>query len=180
MNSLEIARKAKPIQITDVAQKVGLRLDEIEVFGNYKAKVSLKVLDRFFSRPPAAKLICVTGMTPTKEGDGKTCTSIGLTEALGILKKKVILCLREPSLAPIFGYKGGATGGGYAQVLPMEDINLHFTGDFHAIQSAHNLLSAVLENHIHHGNSLGIDFEVEIQEMELVRRKGRPPLLVDP
>ncbi len=159
MNSLEIARKAKPIQITEVAQKVGLHLDEIEVFGNYKAKVSLKVLDRFFSRPPAAKLICVTGMTPTKEGDGKTCTSVGLTEALGILKKKVILCLREPSLAPIFGFKGGATGGGYAQVLPMEDINLHFTGDFHAIQSAHNLLSAVLENHIHHGNALGIDPE---------------------
>ncbi len=156
LSTLEIARKAKPHQIFAVANKAGIRLDELEAYGHYKAKVSLSALERRVTRPDG-KLICVTGMTPTKEGDGKTCTSISLTQGLGVLKKSVMLCLREPSLAPIFGHKGGATGGGYAQVLPMEDINLHFTSDFHAIQTAHNLLSAVLENHIHHGNSLGID-----------------------
>ena len=134
LSTLEIAKKAKPEQIHAIAAKAGIHADEIEFYGQYKAKVSLKVLDRLHGRPQG-KLICVTGMTPTKEGDGKTCTSIGLTQALGFLKKKVILCLREPSLAPIFGYKGGATGGGYAQVIPMEDINLHFTGDIHAIRS---------------------------------------------
>jgi len=156
LSTLEIAAKAKPQQIHAIAAKAGIRADELEAFGSTKAKVSLKVLERLSNRPNG-KLICVTGMTPTKEGDGKTCTSVGLTEALGLLKKKVILCLREPSLAPIFGYKGGAAGGGYAQVLPMEDINLHFTGDIHAIEIAHNLLAAVLENHIHHGNALNID-----------------------
>jgi formate--tetrahydrofolate ligase len=156
MKSLEIAQKAKPIQIFEMAHRAGLRLEEIESFGNYKAKVSLSVLQRFAARP-FGKLICVTGMTPTKEGDGKTSTSIGLTQALGLMKKKVMLCLREPSLAPIFGFKGGATGGGYSQVLPMADINLHFTGDIHAVEIAHNLLAAVVENHMHHGNALGID-----------------------
>ncbi len=156
LSSLEIARKAKPEHVHALANKAGIHVDEIEVYGNTKAKVSLKVLERLHARP-YGKLICVTGMTPTREGDGKTCTSVGLTQALGVLKKKVMLCLREPSLAPIFGFKGGATGGGYAQVLPMEDINLHFTGDIHAIEIAHNLLAAVLENHIHHGNALGID-----------------------
>lgn len=155
-SSLEIAAKAKPHQIYAVASKAGIRVDEMEVYGSYKAKVSLRVLERLATRPNS-KLVCVTGMTPTKEGDGKTTTSVGLTEAFGLLKKNVILCLREPSLAPIFGFKGGATGGGYAQVLPMEDINLHFTGDIHAIEIAHNLLAAVLENHIHHGNALKID-----------------------
>ncbi len=155
-STLEIASKAKPRQILDIATQCGLRADEVEVYGNDKAKISLKVLDRFADRPNG-KLICVSGMTPTREGDGKTCTSIGLTQALGKLKKKVVLCLREPSLAPIFGFKGGATGGGYSQVLPMEDINLHFTGDIHAIEIAHNLLAAVMENHIHHGNALGIN-----------------------
>lgn len=154
--SLEIAYKAKPIQIHEIANSIGIRVEEIEAFGNYKAKVSLKVLERFAGRP-FGKLICVTGMTPTKEGDGKTCTSVALTQALGFLKKKVMLCLREPSLAPIFGFKGGATGGGYAQVVPMEDINLHFTSDFHAIQIAHNLLTAVLENHVHYNNPLRIN-----------------------
>ncbi len=154
--TLDIAYKAKPHQIFDIAVKAGLRLEEIEMYGNYKAKVSLNVLERLWARP-TGKLICITGMTPTKEGDGKTCTSVGLTQALGFLKKKVMLCLREPSLAPIFGFKGGASGGGYSQVLPMEDINLHFTGDIHAIEIAHNLLAAVLENHIHHGNALNID-----------------------
>ncbi len=145
MDTLEIAHKAKPQQIYAIANKAGIPIDELEVYGNFKAKVSLKALDRRASRPNG-KLICVTGMTPTKEGDGKTCTSVGLTQALGLLKKNVILCLREPSLAPIFGYKGGAAGGGYAQVLPMEDINLHSTGDIHAIEIAHNLLAAVLDS----------------------------------
>ena len=156
--TLEIASQAKPLQIFEIATRAGIRLEEIETYGSLKAKVSLKVLERLASRPNG-KLICVTGMTPTREGDGKTCTSIGLTQALGVLKKKVMLCLREPSLAPIFGFKGGAAGGGYAQVLPMEDINLHFTGDIHSIEIAHNLLAAVLENHIHHGNKLDIDVE---------------------
>ena len=156
--TLEIARKAKPHQIYAIANKAGIRLDELEVFGNYKAKVSLTALERRATRPNG-KLICVTGMTPTKEGDGKTCTSIGLTQALGLLKKNAMLCLRQPSLAPIFGYKGGATGGGYSQVVPMEEINLHFTGDIHAIETAHNLLAAVLENHIHYGNALKVDPE---------------------
>ncbi|MBI2095572.1 MAG: formate--tetrahydrofolate ligase [Candidatus Omnitrophica bacterium] len=156
LSSLEIARKAKPHHIHAVAAGAGIHADELEVYGSTKAKVSLALLDRLAARPQG-KLICVTGMTPTREGDGKTCTSIGLTQALDLLKKKVMLCLREPSLAPIFGYKGGATGGGYAQVLPMEDINLHFTGDIHAIEIAHNLLAAVLDNHIQHGNALRID-----------------------
>ncbi len=158
LSSLEIAQKAKPIQIFEIAHRAGLRLDEIESYGNFKAKVSLSVLERLSSRPNG-KLICITGMTPTKEGDGKTSTSIGLTQALGLLKKKVMLCLREPSLAPIFGFKGGATGGGYSLVLPMADINLHFTGDIHAVEIAHNLLTAVVENHLHHGNALNIDKE---------------------
>jgi formate--tetrahydrofolate ligase len=158
LSTLEIAAKAKPLQIFEVATKAGIRLEEVEAYGNFKAKVSLKVLDRLASRPNG-KLICVTGMTPTKEGDGKTCTSVGLTQALGVLKKKAMLCLREPSLAPIFGFKGGASGGGYSQVLPMEDINLHFTGDIHAIEIAHNLLAAALDNHIYHKNSLNIDPE---------------------
>ena len=156
--TLEIALRAKPHHIHAVATEAGIHADEIEAYGNYKAKVSLKILDRLHNRP-LGKLICVSGMTPTKEGDGKTCTSIGLTQALGKLKKKAMLCLREPSLAPIFGYKGGATGGGWAQVLPMEDINLHFTGDFHAIGVAHNLLASVMENHLHFGNALDIDPE---------------------
>ena len=157
-STLEIALRAKPHHIHAVATAAGIHADEIEAFGSHKAKVSLQILERLHNRP-SGKLICVSGMTPTKEGDGKTCTSIALTQAMGLLKKKVMLCLREPSLAPIFGFKGGGTGGGYAQVLPMEDINLHFTGDIHAIQAAHNLLAAVMENHLHHGNVLDIDPE---------------------
>lgn len=158
LSTLEIAHQAKPHQIYEIANKAGIRVEEVEAFGAYKAKISLGVLERLSQRPNG-KLICVTGMTPTKEGDGKTCTSVGLTQGLGVLKKKVMLCLREPSLAPIFGFKGGAAGGGYSQVVPMEDINLHFTGDIHAIEIAHNLLAAVLENHIHFGNALNIDVE---------------------
>lgn len=155
-STVEIAKKAKPHQIHVIANKAGIKIEEVEAYGSYKAKISLGVLDRLATRP-SGKLICVTGMTPTREGDGKTTTSIGLTQGLGVLKKKVFLCLREPSLSPIFGFKGGATGAGYSQVAPFEDINLHFTGDIHAIEIAHNLLAAVMENHLHHGNKLGMD-----------------------
>lgn len=157
-NTLEISQKAKPLQIHAVAAKAGIRVEEMEPYGSYKAKVSLSILDRYANKP-YGKLICVSGMTPTREGDGKTTTAIGLTQAFGALKKKVMLCLREPSLAPIFGNKGGGTGAGRSQVVPMDDINLHFTGDSHAVAAAHNLLAAALDNHIHQGNELDIDPE---------------------
>ncbi len=134
----------------------GLRMEELEVYGSYKAKVSLKALDRIRTRP-LGKLILVTAMTPTPSGEGKTSTAIGLTQALGRLRKRVVLTLREPSIGPIFGVKGGACGSGYAQVIPMEEINLHFTGDIHAVGTAHNLLAALVENHVTHGNELSID-----------------------
>ncbi|MBI3333539.1 MAG: formate--tetrahydrofolate ligase [Candidatus Omnitrophica bacterium] len=155
-SNIEIAQAARPLQITEIARMAGLRMEEIEVYGPYKAKVSLKALERIRSRPQG-KLILVTAMTPTEAGEGKTSTAIGLTEAMGRLRKKVILTLREPSIGPIFGAKGGACGSGYAQVLPMEDINLHFTGDIHAVGTAHNLLAALVENHLLHGNALSID-----------------------
>jgi formate--tetrahydrofolate ligase len=152
----EIARLTHPKQIVGVATKAGLNADELELYGNYKAKVVLGVLQRLKARPDG-KLVLVTAITPTRHGEGKTCVSIGLTQALGRLKKRVILCLREPSLGPALGLKGGGCGGGYAQVLPMEDINLHFTGDIHAVTSAHNLLSAAIDNHISRGNELKFD-----------------------
>ncbi|MDD4879300.1 MAG: formate--tetrahydrofolate ligase [Candidatus Omnitrophica bacterium] len=152
----EIARLTHPKQIVGVATKAGLNADELELYGNFKAKITLSVLQRLKQRPDG-KLILVTAMTPTKHGEGKTCISIGLTQALGRLKKRVILCLREPSLGPALGFKGGGCGGGYAQVLPMEDINLHFTGDIHAVTAAHNLLSAVIDNHLAKGNELKLD-----------------------
>lgn len=152
----EIAKLTHPKQIVGVATKAGLNADELELYGNFKAKVTLAVLQRLKQRPDG-KLILVTAMTPTRHGEGKTCISIGLTQALGRLKKRVFLCLREPSLGPALGLKGGGCGGGYAQVLPMEDINLHFTGDIHAITAAHNLLSAVIDNHLAKGNALKLD-----------------------
>ncbi|OGX35691.1 MAG: formate--tetrahydrofolate ligase [Omnitrophica WOR_2 bacterium RIFCSPLOWO2_12_FULL_51_24] len=152
----EIAKLTHPKQIVGVATKAGLNADELELYGNFKAKVTLAVLQRLKQRPDG-KLILVTAMTPTKHGEGKTCVSIGLTQALGRLKKRVFLCLREPSLGPALGLKGGGCGGGYAQVLPMEDINLHFTGDIHAITAAHNLLSAIIDNHLAKGNALKLD-----------------------
>jgi len=151
---IAIAQAAKLRPITDVARDAGLREDELELFGRTKAKVHL---DAVTSRTPKGKLILVSGITPTAAGEGKSTVSVGLTMALKRMGKNAIVCLREPSLGPVFGVKGGAAGGGYAQVVPMEDINLHFTGDFHAISSAHNLLSAMLDNHIHQGNALGID-----------------------
>jgi formate--tetrahydrofolate ligase len=155
-SSLEIAQAATLRPIADVAGEVGLESDEVELYGRYKAKVGLDVLDRLAAQPDG-KLIDVTAITPTKAGEGKTTTSVSLTQGLGTIGKRPVLCLREASLGPVFGIKGGAAGGGYAQVVPMEDMNLHFTGDIHAIGAANNLLAAMLEAHILHGNELGID-----------------------
>jgi formate--tetrahydrofolate ligase len=155
-SSLEIAQDAQLLPITEIAAAAGLEPDEVESYGRYKAKVSLAVLDRLADRPDG-KLVCVTAITPTKFGEGKTTTSVSLTQGLGAIGRRPVLCLREASLGPVFGIKGGAAGAGYAQVVPMEDMNLHFTGDIHAIGAANNLLAAMLEAHLLHGNELGID-----------------------
>jgi formate--tetrahydrofolate ligase len=151
---IEIAQAAKLRSITDVAADLGLGPDELIPYGDSKAKVRLKNVDE---RPRRARLVLVTAVNPTAAGEGKSTVTVGVTQALRKLGHNAVLCMREPSLGPVFGIKGGAAGGGYAQVVPMEDINLHFTGDFHAITSAHNLLSAMLDNHLHQGNGLGID-----------------------
>lgn len=151
-----IAQEAKMLPISQIASQLGITEDELELYGKYKAKVSLDVLDRLKDKKDA-KLILVTAINPTPAGEGKTTTNVGLSMGLNKIGKKTITALREPSLGPCFGVKGGAAGGGYAQVVPMDDINLHFTGDFHAITSAHNLLAAMLDNHLHQGNSLGLD-----------------------
>jgi len=153
---IEIARRSKMLPIEEIAAKLKIGDDDLEHYGKDKAKVSLDLYRRLEDKP-AGKLVLVTAITPTPAGEGKTTTSIGLCDGLNRIGKQTVACLREPSLGPCFGMKGGAAGGGYAQVVPMEDINLHFTGDFHAIELAHNLLSAMLDNHIHHGNALGID-----------------------
>ena len=153
-SDIEIAQAAKLQHILKIAQKVGLSEDEIEYYGKYKAKIDLSVMDR---ERENGKLILVTAITPTPAGEGKTTTTIGLADGLALLGKKTVVALREPSLGPVFGIKGGAAGGGYAQVVPMEDINLHFTGDFHAVGAANNLLAAMLDNHIFQGNELNID-----------------------
>jgi len=156
-SDIEIAQAAKLQPISKVArERLGIAEEHLEPYGHTKAKISLKYLDTLKSRKNG-KLILVTAMTPTPAGEGKTTTTVGLGDALNHIGKKAVICLREPSLGPVFGMKGGAAGGGYAQVVPMEDINLHFTGDFGAIQLANNLLAAMLDNHIHHGNELGID-----------------------
>ena len=156
LSDVEIAQQAKIKPVTEIAQKLNLDVDDLEFYGKYKAKISSEVWQRVKNNPDG-KLILMTAITPTPAGEGKTTTSIGLADAFNKIGKKVCVALREPSLGPCFGIKGGAAGGGYAQVVPMEDINLHFTGDFHAITTAHNLLAAVLDNHIHHGNELKID-----------------------
>lgn len=153
---IEIAQEAKMVHIKDVAAKLDIKEDELELYGKYKAKLSDELAERVRDRADG-KLILVTAINPTPAGEGKTTTSVGLGEAFGKLGKKAVIALREPSLGPCFGIKGGAAGGGYAQVVPMEDLNLHFTGDFHAITSANNLLAALLDNHIQQGNELGID-----------------------
>ena len=154
---IEIAQKAKLQRISEVAKnKLGIDDRHLDPYGHYKAKVSLDYVNSLAARPDG-KLILVTAITPTPAGEGKTTTTVGLGDALNLIGKRACICLREPSLGPVFGMKGGAAGGGYAQVVPMEDINLHFTGDFNAIALANNLLAALIDNHIHHGNELGID-----------------------
>ena len=153
---IQIAQEAKMLPIKDVAAAIGIKEDDLELYGKYKAKISDELINRTKENPDG-KLILVTAINPTPAGEGKTTTSVGLGEAFGRLGKKALIALREPSLGPCFGIKGGAAGGGYAQVVPMEDLNLHFTGDFHAITSANNLLAALLDNHIQQGNELGID-----------------------
>ena len=155
-SDIEIAQEARMLPIIEVAQSLGLSEDDIDLYGKYKAKVSLDVWHRL-ENEPSGKLVLVTAITPTPAGEGKTTTTVGLGQALNRVGKKAIIALREPSLGPSFGIKGGAAGGGYSQVIPMEDINLHFTGDIHAVTTAHNLLAAMLDNHLHQGNQLNID-----------------------
>src|SRR5688572_14881367 len=152
-SDIEIAQAAKLRPIVDVAKEIGLGPDDLDLYGKYKAKIPLEIT----TRPAKGKLVVVTAINPTAAGEGKTTTSVGLAQALRKIGTNAVLCIREPSLGPVFGVKGGAAGGGYAQVLPMDDINLHFTGDFHAISSAHALLAAMLDNHLQQGNALGID-----------------------
>ena len=155
-SDIEIAQAAHPKPIGDIASKLGIPDSALEPFGRTKAKVSLEYIDSLADRPDG-KLILVTAISPTPAGEGKTTTTVGLGDALNHIGKRAVICLREPSLGPVFGMKGGAAGGGYSQVIPMEDINLHFTGDFNAIALANNLLAAMIDNHIHHGNELGFD-----------------------
>ncbi|MBR6790364.1 MAG: formate--tetrahydrofolate ligase [Oscillospiraceae bacterium] len=156
LSDIEIAQSAKMLPIAQVADKIGIDQDELEFYGKYKAKLSDDLIARLADRPDG-KLILVTAINPTPAGEGKTTTSIGLGEAMAKIGKKAVMALREPSLGPVFGVKGGAAGGGYSQVVPMEDLNLHFTGDMHAITAANNLLCAMLDNHLQQGNTLGID-----------------------
>ena len=156
LTDIEIAQQAKMLPITEVAQKLGIAENDIEMYGRYKAKLSMDLI-RNLEAKKAGKLVLVTAITPTPAGEGKSTTTVGLAQGLAKIGKDVIVALREPSLGPCMGIKGGAAGGGYSQVVPMEDINLHFTGDFHAITSAHMLLSAMLDNHIQQGNLLNID-----------------------
>ncbi len=151
---IEIAQAAKPRPIAEIAAEAGLGPDEFLPYGRFKAKITPEAAA---ARPPKGRLVLVTGINPTPAGEGKSTVTVGLAQAMRRMGKNVMVCLREPSLGPVFGVKGGAAGGGYAQVIPMDEINLHFTGDFHAITSAHNLLSALLDNHLHQGNALGID-----------------------
>ncbi|MEZ7616417.1 formate--tetrahydrofolate ligase [Streptococcus sp. 27098_8_73] len=156
LSDIEIANSVQMKPIKEVAEKLGIAEDALSLYGNYKAKISAGQLEGLKDKPDG-KLILVTAISPTPAGEGKTTTSVGLVDALAAIGKKAVIALREPSLGPVFGIKGGAAGGGHAQVVPMEDINLHFTGDFHAIGVANNLLAALIDNHIHHGNALGID-----------------------
>ena len=156
LSDLDIAQAARMKPIAEIASGLGILEEELEPYGRYKAKVNLEILERLKDKPNG-KLIDVTAITPTPLGEGKTVTTIGLSQSLGFIGKRVFTCIRQPSLGPVFGIKGGAAGGGYAQVVPMEEFNLHLTGDVHAIGAAHNLLAAIIDNHIHHGNALGID-----------------------
>ncbi|NLJ41088.1 MAG: formate--tetrahydrofolate ligase, partial [Clostridiales bacterium] len=154
LTDIEIAQSTKLKPIEEIAKTAGIEGKYLDNYGKYKAKVDIGFFNKIKDRPKG-KLLYVTAITPTPAGEGKTCTAIGLTQGLGKLGKNAMVCIREPSLGPTFGIKGGAAGGGYSQVLPMEDINLHFTGDIHAVTAAHNLLTALVENHINKGNELG-------------------------
>jgi len=156
-SDLEIARSVKPRPITDIAHEMGFTDDEIELYGKYKAKVTIEGIERAERERPRGKYVLVTAISPTPLGEGKSTTTVGLAQGLGRIGKRAAVALRQPSLGPVFGIKGGAAGGGYSQVIPMEDFNLHLTGDTHAIGAAHNLAAAFIDNHIHHGNELGID-----------------------
>ena len=153
-SDIAIAQAARPRPIADVAAEIGLGPDDILPYGKFKAKITAEAVA---SRKPSGRLVLITGINPTPAGEGKSTVTVGLAQAMRRMGQKVVVCIREPSLGPVFGVKGGAAGGGYAQVVPMDEINLHFTGDFHAITSAHNLLSAMVDNHVHHGNALGLD-----------------------
>ena len=155
-SDLEIAQEAKMLKINDVANSIGLSEDDIELYGNYKAKITFDAVKKFENNKDG-KLILVTAINPTPAGEGKSTTTVGLGMAFNKLGYKSVIALREPSLGPVMGVKGGAAGGGYAQAVPMEDLNLHFTGDLHAITTANNTISAMIDNHIHQGNELGID-----------------------
>ncbi len=156
LSDIEIAQKAKCLPVTEIAKKLSVDQDDLEFYGKYKAKLPLSLVDKYSDRPDG-KLILVTAINPTPAGEGKTTVTVGLGEAMNKIEKNAVIALREPSMGPVFGIKGGAAGGGYAQVIPMEDINLHFTGDMHAITSANNLLCAIIDNHIQQGNELSID-----------------------
>src|SRR6187549_1766896 len=156
-SDIEISQSAKKTPILEIAKKrLGIDAENLDPYGHYKAKVSMDYV-KSLQNKPNGKLILVSAITPTPAGEGKTTTTVGLTDALNHIGKKAMLCIREPSLGPCFGMKGGAAGGGYAQVVPMEEINLHFTGDLHAIGTANNLLAALIDAHVHHGNALGLD-----------------------
>ena len=168
LSDIEIAQQAEMKPIVEIAKQCNLTEDELELYGKYKAKVSFDAMDRLQDKPDG-KLVLVTAITPTPAGEGKSTTTIGLTQALQQIGVNSIAVLREPSLGPVFGVKGGAAGGGYAQVVPMEDINLHFTGDMHAITAANNLLAAMIDNHIFQGNALQID----VRRISWKRATGR-------
>ena len=156
MTDIEIAQSCRMQPITEIAEKAGIRQEELELYGRYKAKIAPDAMARLQDKPDG-KLVLVTAINPTPAGEGKTTTTVGLGQAMARIGKNAVIALREPSLGPVFGVKGGAAGGGYAQVVPMEDINLHFTGDMHAITAANNLLCAMIDNHLQQGNALGID-----------------------
>ena len=156
-SDLEIARSVTPRPIVDVARDLGLADDELELYGPTKAKVTLEAIRRLEAERPRGKYVVVTAISPTPLGEGKSTTTVGLAQGLNAIGRKAAVCIRQPSLGPVFGIKGGAAGGGYSQVIPMEDFNLHLTGDVHAIGSAHNLAGAFLDNSLHHKNPLGID-----------------------
>ncbi len=174
LSDIEIAQKAKLRPILDIAKKAGFKASEVELYGKDKAKINLSALKRL-SKKKNGKLILITTITPTSLGEGKTTTTIGLGQAFAKLGQKAFVCIREPSLGPVMGLKGGAAGGGYSQVLPMDDINLHFTGDIHMVAAAHNLLSAMIDNHIFQGNELNIDPQRDsVAKMHGHERQGAP------